>query len=61
MPFPWTDIARENCLDPTALSNSFKADAQWIAMNGKEILLQEEKVEGAAYAENSSVIEQPIL
>ena len=41
--------------------DSFKVDAQWIAMNGKEIPLQEEKVKGAAYAENSSVIEQPIL
>ena len=30
-------------------------------MNGKEIPLQEEKVKGAAYTENSSVIEQPIL
>ena len=30
-------------------------------MNGKEIPLQEEKVEGPAYTENSSVIEQPIL
>ena len=30
-------------------------------MNGKEIPLQEEKVEGVAYAENSSVIEQPFL
>jgi hypothetical protein len=30
-------------------------------MNGKETPLQEEKVEGAAYTENSSVIEQLIL
>ena len=30
-------------------------------MNGKEIPLQEEKVKGAAYTENSSVIAQPIL
>ena len=61
MPFPWTGIARENCLDLPAIPNSFKVDAQFIAMNGKEIPVQEEKVKGAAYAENSSVIEQPIL
>ena len=61
MPFPWVGIAWKNCLDPPAISNSFKADAQWISMNGKEIPLQEEKVEGVAYAENSSVIEQPFL
>ena len=30
-------------------------------MDGKEASLQEAEVEGVAYVENSSVIEQPIL
>jgi hypothetical protein len=45
----------------TAISNSFEADAKWITGGRKKILLQEEKVGGAAYRENSSVIEQLIL
>ncbi|TKB90856.1 MAG: hypothetical protein E8D41_11715 [Nitrospira sp.] len=45
----------------TTISIVLRLTPNGLQVAGKEILLQEEKVEGAAYTENSLVIEQLIL
>ncbi len=61
MPFPWAVSTREMIRIPVRYQIVLRLTPNGLQVSEKETSRQEAEVEGPAYTENSSVIEQPIL